>query len=164
MRYWHCFELHGLVCSEFFLDTNDTINWKKWLNHPEQRQHEQILNTGISLRVWTRLGSQGLFLWTLPRKGEIWMMILNNVNLVCAEKMRNVSFFNILVCLLLRYDYSLSIWLSVICNIPNNELEIYNIESYSSILVFCCKTVIYVSSNVFAFILVSCWKFYRWQM
>lgn len=97
-------------------------------------------------------------------KGRSGWWHVNNVNLVCAEKMRNVSFFNILVCLLLRYDYSLSIWLSVICNIPNNELEMYNIESYSSILVFCCKTVIYVSSNVFAFILVSCWKFYRWQM
>lgn len=137
MRYWHCFGLHGLVCSEFFLDTNDTMNWKKWLNHPEQRQHEHILNTGISLMVWTRLGSSFIYSYELCQEKERsgWWHV-NKVNLVCAEKMRNVSFFNILVCLWLRYDYSLSIWLSV---------------------------TVSVSSNVFDIILVSCWTFYRWQ-
>lgn len=48
-----------------------------------------------------------------------------------------------------QHDYLRSV-------IVNNELEIYNILSYSSILVFCCITAIYVSSNVFDIRLVSC--------
>lgn len=146
MRYWHCFGLDGLVCLEFFFGYKCCYKLKK------------VIKPSRAKTTWT----DSYELCQEKERSGWWHV--NNVKLVCAEKMRNVSFFNILVCLLLRYDYSLSIWLSVICNIPNNELEIYNIESYSSILVFCCKTVIYVSSNVFAFILVSCWKFYRWQM
>lgn len=105
-----------------------------------------------------------IFLWTLPRKGEVWMMACEQSELSLCRENEKCVIFQYSGLFVVTLQYSLSIWLSVICNIPNKELEIYNIESYSSILVFCCKTVIYVSSNVFAFILVSCWKFYRWQM
>lgn len=104
---------------------------KKGLNHPEQRQHEHILNTGISLMVWTRLGSSLIYSYELCQEKERsgWWHV-NKVNLVCAEKMRNVSFFNILVVCgyvtIIHYQYDY-LWL-YLCHIMCLTLYLFHVE------------------------------------
>lgn len=105
---------------------------------------------------------QGLFLWTLQWKGEVWMMKSEQCELSLCREMCHFSIF-LYICgyvtiIYYQDEYRWSV-------IQDDELEIYDIVSYSSLLVFCCSAAISVSSNVFDIKLLSCCKFwiYRWQ-
>lgn len=130
MRYWHCFGLDGLVCLEFFFGYKWCYKLKKvikpsrakttWTDSKYRNLPQGVDEIGVKVYSYELCQEK-------ERSG--WWHV-NNVKLVCAEKMRNVSFFNILVCLLLRYEYSFQydyLWL-YLCHLMCLTLYLFHVE------------------------------------
>lgn len=133
----------------------DLMGWYAWKIFFET-------NDAIIPQAVDEIRVKVLFLWTLQWKGEVWMMKSEQCELSLCREMCNFSIF-LYVCgyVTIMYYQDEYLW-SVI---QDDELEIYDIVSYSSLLVFCCSAAKSVSSNVFDIKLLSCCKFwiYRWH-